>query len=107
MSISGGVDRRRIVDPMLDENGVVDPTLDPSLSTISLFETGIAADGTFEGEVYIGGSSVGDYGGVFAGLNASEVGTLLVFNPYPSGDAVEHGLIVLGNCEDVGGPACP
>jgi hypothetical protein len=107
MTVSGGVDQRIIVDPMVDEDGVVDPTLDPTLETISLFETGITADGTFEGEVYIGDTSVGDYGGLFGGLNASEVATLLVFNPYPSGEVVEHGLIVLGNCDDVGGPACP
>ena len=107
MTVSGGVDRRKIDDPMVDANGNVDPTLDPTLPTLSLFETGIAADGTFEGAVYVEGSDVGDYGGLFAGLNASEVATLLVFNPYGSATVIEHGLIVLGNCDDVGGPACP
>ena len=114
MTISGGVDNRRIVDPMVDENGVVDPTLDPKLESIALFETGITANGTFEGKVHLpsganpdtGSVPVGDYAGIFAGLNASEVAVLLVFNPGPP-NVVEHGLIVLGNCEDVGGPACP
>ena len=107
MTVSGGVDNRRILDPMVDANGVVDPTLDPTLDTISLFETGITPGGTFEGKVHIGTNDVGDYAGLFAGLNAAQVAALLVFQPYPSGVIMEHGLIVLDNCVASGGPACP
>ncbi len=103
MSITGGVDNRRIVDPLVPAVGITDP----KLATISLFETGITGDGTFAGKVYIGLNSVGDYAGLFAGLNASQVAALLVFNPYGAPPIVEHGLIVLDNCTDAGGPACP
>ena len=103
MSVTGGVDNRRIVDPLVPAVGITDP----KLATISLFETGITGDGTFAGKVYIGLNSVGDYAGLFAGLNASQVAALLVFNPYGAPPIVEHGLIVLDNCTDAGGPACP
>ena len=108
MKVSGGVDGRQIVDPMVDASGNVDPTLDPTLDTISLFETGITSSGTFAGTVNKGTTVVGDYAGLFAGLNSAQVAALLVFTPYSgSSDIKEHGLIVLDNCVDAGGPACP
>ena len=108
MSVSGGIDQRKIIDPMVNAAGVVDPTLDPALATISLFETGITSSGTFAGNVYIGTTSVGDYAGLFAGLNASQVAALLVFKPYlADSKIIEHGLLVLDNCAAAGGPACP
>ena len=108
MKVSGGVDSRQIVDPMVDSSGNVDPSLDPSLSTISLFETGITSSGTFAGTVNVGTTVIGDYAGLFAGLNSAQVAALLVFTPYSgSTDIKEHGLIVLDNCADAGGPACP
>ncbi len=108
MKVSGGVDGRQIVDPMVDANGNVDPSLDPSLATISLFETGITSSGTFAGKVRIGTTVIGDYAGLFAGLNSAQVAALLVFTPYTtSSDIKENGLIVLDNCVDAGGPACP
>ena len=101
MSVSGGVDNRVIVDPG------VDPSLTP-LDTINLNETGISSTGTFAGKVKIGTTDVGDYAGLFAGLDAAQVAALLVFTPYKN-DAIikEHGLIVLDNCAAAGGPACP
>ncbi len=107
MRISGGVDERQIIDPMVDANGVEDPSLDPKLATISLFETDITSSGTFAGDVKIGTKTVGDYAGLFGGLQAKDVATVLFFNPYGSDPIVEHGLIVLTNCADDGGPACP
>jgi hypothetical protein len=107
MSVSGGVDGRAIVDKLYDDKGNVDPTLNP-LDTISLFETGVTSDGTFKGKVRIGTTDVGDYAGIFAGLDAAQVATLLVFHPYLSSQVImEHGLIVLDNCASAGGPACP
>ncbi len=108
MSVSGGIDNRQIVDPMVDANGNVDPSLDPALSTITLFETGITTSGTFAGKVRIGVTEVGDYAGLFAGLNSAQVAALLVFTPYTGSSVIkEHGLVVLDNCVDAGGPACP
>lgn len=108
MSVSGGVDQRTILDPMVDENGVVDPALDPTLDTIGLYETGITSTGTFAGKVYIGSTTVGDYAGIFAGLQAHDVSTVLFFSPYPSSNVIkEQGLIVLSNCDATGRPDCP
>jgi hypothetical protein len=107
MSVSGGVDNRAIVDTLYDGNGDPDPTLNP-LDTISMFETGVTSEGAFQGKVRIGTTEVGDYAGIFAGLDASQVATLLVFKPYKGSQFIkEHGLIVLDNCASAGGPACP
>lgn len=101
MLVSGGIDNRAIVDPG------VDSSLTP-LATISLSETGVSSAGTFAGRVRIGTQEVGDYAGLFAGLDASQVAALLVFNPYSNSAIIkEHGLIVLDNCAAAGGPACP
>jgi hypothetical protein len=105
MSISGGVDQRSFVDASAATNPSLPQT---PLSTISLFQAPITASGTFAGKVKIGENEVGDYAGLFAGLNASQIATLLVFTPYVSSSIIkEHGLIVLGNCAAAGGPACP
>jgi hypothetical protein len=96
MALSGGVDERSII-----ETG-------DRLDTITLFETKIAGNGTFEGKVQrlnpgtetTPGQFVdaGTYAGLFAGANASEIATLMVFNPINGAQNLfEHG----------GGPACP
>lgn len=97
MEISGGVDQRVITNPPSGPN--------PNLPNISLKGNKITSDGTFAGDVFQGSEKVGDYAGLFAGIDARDVATLLVFKP--SGDITEHGLIVLSNCAAVGGPACP
>ncbi len=98
MKISGGVDNRVIINPALDD--------DPVLDSISLGLADIAADGSFFGPVFTGSSDAGVYGGVFAGIEARDVAAVLVFYPYKNPPTVEHGLIVLTNCVDAGGPAC-
>ncbi|MGV8985036.1 MAG: hypothetical protein ACOH2H_01975 [Cypionkella sp.] len=108
MSVSGGVDRRMIVDPLDPSAGISDPNLE----SIYLGKTDIASNGTFTGKVMMprtpGSGVVGDYAGLFAGLDASQVAALLVFNPYVTPPIKEHGLIVLDNCVSAGGPAaCP
>lgn len=105
MSISGGVDGRRIVDGDPLGNG-------GALGTIALFETGINANGTFAGRVYVGTDEefidAGAYAGLFAGTNATEIATLMVFNPVPSDNLLfEHGMVVLPSCASGGGPGCP
>lgn len=118
MKMSGGVDGRTIVDPMVDGAGVVDPTLDPTLMSISLQDTGITTTGTFTGKVAVFETEpeqnlpaftlVGDYAGLFGGVQAHDISAVLFFNPYPSSNLIkEQGLIVLSNCDAVGGPACP
>ena len=104
MSVSGGVDGRAIIDTLSPSAGIVDPALD----TIALNETGVTSSGTFAGKVKIGAADVGDYAGLFAGLDAAQVAALLVFQPYKTNPLIkEHGLIVLDNCASAGGPACP
>lgn len=101
MSVSGGVDQREIIETSEE------------LLSIALKKTGISANGTFAGSVVesdgLGHDSgtLGDYGGAFAGLNASEIAVLLLFNPYGGGDVLEQGIITLPSCTTGGGPACP
>lgn len=102
MALSGGIDQRSIVD-----NGA-------ALEDLGLATAPITADGTYEGEVQRLDPStgeytaVGDYAGVFAGTDASEIAMVLLFSPLPDEpNAREHGLVVLGDCVSAGGPACP
>jgi hypothetical protein len=101
MSVSGGIDQREVIETS------------EVLPSIALKKTGIAANGTFAGIVVesdgLGHDSrtIGDYGGAFAGLNASEIAVLLLFNPQEGGDGFEQGIITLPSCTTGGGPACP
>lgn len=109
MSMSGGVDNRRIIDA----ESLTDPFLESLvedgevvLPTLALRATTIAADGSFIDRVIIGTQEKGDFSGIF-GPRAEEVAALLVFNPLSDQNLFEHGLIVLPNCTTGGGPACP
>jgi hypothetical protein len=99
MSVSGGVDQRKIIET------------DEALADIALWKTGISADGTFADAVYRGDGDnwgeVGEYAGAFAGLNASEIAVLLVFKPMSNPQVIEQGIITLPSCTTGGGPACP
>ncbi|GLS86908.1 hypothetical protein GCM10010873_18820 [Cypionkella aquatica] len=107
MTVSGGVDQRRIVDT------------NTALATQFLFESNlIDSAGNFNGRTQrldvdpdtLQGtlSDSGSYAGTFSGTDASEIAMLLVFQPISdSAEAMEHGLFVSSNCELVGGPACP
>jgi hypothetical protein len=99
MTVSGGVDQRKIVET------------DEALVDIALGKTGITATGVFAGDVYRGESEdwikAGDYAGAFGGLNASEVAVLLIFNPTSNSKLFEQGIILLPSCTSGGGPACP
>lgn len=105
MRMSGGVNNRQVVDA----GGAV---LNP-LADIALWSTDINADGSFDDAVHrldpTGWVSAGVYGGAFAGTNAAQVATVLVFNPINGESNIfEQGLIVLDNCVAAGGPAaCP
>jgi hypothetical protein len=101
-AINGGVSNRRIVG-----GGAAGNALGPDLPTIGLEITKINSDGTFRGTVKIGNSAVGNYGGLFGGNNASDVGAILVFNPLPGdGQLVEQGAIAI-HCRKVGTKGVP
>ncbi len=102
--ISGGVDNRSIVDPLSPTGGLATQ----ALPDIQLRTGPITSTGTFAGKIFIPPDEVGEYAGLFAGLDASEIAMLLVFKPLPTSPTIfEHGLIVLDNCVDAGGPNCP
>ena len=109
MSVSGGVDQRRI----LDAEALTDTGLDALdrtatnvlLPTIGLKATEITDIGSFVNKVVIGTQEVGDYSGIF-GPNAQQVAALAIFQPVNIPQLKEHGLIVLPSCATGGGPAC-
>ena len=109
MSVSGGVDQRRIVDSeALTDARLFAEGRDATnvlLPTISLNATAITNIGSFVDKVKIGSAVVGDYSGIF-GPNAEQVAALTVFQPLSIIELKEHGLIVLPNCTTGGGPAC-
>ncbi|GEM_PF-6226668 len=105
MRVSGGVDQRSQINN--------DGSTGPALAAIALTSTNIAADGSFTNSVQrldpTGYVAAGTYGGLFGGIDASEVAAVLVFNPVSSSSELfEHGQVVLSNCVATGGAAaCP
>lgn len=94
-AINGGVTNRKVVDR------------DFALDTIALEITEIKDDSTFLGRVKIDNEVVGDYGGIFGGQNASDVGVVMVFNPIPGdNELIEQGAIAI-HCVDTGSKGVP
>lgn len=106
MAITGGIDNRRIVDT------------GASLATQMLSVGEIdATTGNFNGKTQrldvdaatgVGRLvESGNYAGIFAGDNASEIAALFVFKPLKDNpDAMEHGLFTSASCTVESGPAC-
>lgn len=99
LAINGGIRNRRVVD-----NGT-------RLPDAFLKITPIAANGTFAGKVALRSpeiTEVGDYGGLFGGLNARDVAGVTVFNPIDgNSDLIEHGVFVLPKCTRGAASPCP
>lgn len=103
MKVSGGVTGRRVVDAGATLGGA--PLTD--LPDIALWTTGITADGSFNGVVYIGSdptkpleqkwTATGRYDGVFAGIDARDVAVVMLFDPLGGNVVWEQGMIV-GPC---------
>lgn len=120
--VEGGITDRQLFDQ--DGNQITsvviddgDPsTTDSPVDTSTLFplalrETVIAENGSFLGKVeYYGapGQKVGDYGGTFGGLNASDVAGVLWLHPIPNQTGIwEMGTFNLPRCDLAGAsPIC-
>ena len=95
---------------ILSEDGTTVLPSSYDLSDIALTSTKIAANGTFLGTVDPSAnttvpSPIGYYGGIFAGVGATDVAGVILINPYPSSASIwEHGIFVIGTCTDV---TCP
>jgi hypothetical protein len=105
MAISGGIDRRRVVDTgdalatQMLYDGTIDATGNFSGKTQRLDINPTTGDGTL--------TDSGNYAGIFAGANASEIAALFVFKPIQGDDrAEERGLFTSASCTVEGGPAC-
>ena len=105
MALSGGIDRRRIVDT------------GDRLASQMMYDGTIDANGNFNGKTQrldvdptTGEGTLtdsGTYAGIFAGDNASEIAALYVFKPIQGEDrAEERGIFTSDNCVIAGGPAC-
>ena len=81
-----------------------------ALDNVVMPATALAADGSFFGTTeYRNLETNGVYGGIFGGIDASDVAGLLVFNPYEGNtDILEQGLFLLAKCGTAGADAaCP
>jgi hypothetical protein len=96
-AVNGAVRNRQVV-----ETGA-------ALPDVFLWVAEVNPDGRFQGSVRLTPSEiVGDYGGTFGGLGASEVAGVMVFNPIPGErDLREHGAFVLPRCAPGDPPPCP
>ncbi len=96
-SVNGGIVNRTNVDTGLP------------LANVFLAATAIDANGEFQGEVQFSDLTVsGDYGGLFAGLGATDIAGIMVFNPVQGNtDLVEHGVFVLPCTITGSGVPCP
>ncbi|MFN3824431.1 MAG: hypothetical protein ACK4GW_00740 [Pseudorhodobacter sp.] len=97
LEVSGGIDNRMAV------------RTNTPLDSVVLWTAPITSDGAFAGTVRNpSNASVGNYGGIFAGTNASDVAGALVFRPLPGDTAtIEHGLFVLPRCTGPADQLCP
>jgi hypothetical protein len=100
MAVNGGIYDRSIV-----ETG-------DALAALALVVTDIDDDGTFRGDIQFAGDprkTIGSYGGLFGGTEASDLAGVLVVRPIEGEDfIVEHGAFVLPKCGTTGdSPLCP
>lgn len=113
--VEGGVVNRALYDS--DGNKINSITLNTTvidtteLAPISLITSTIDENGQFLGDVELygaPGSRIGDYGGLFGGIEASDVAGVLVFNPIKGQSGVwEYGTFNLPRCDLAGAsPIC-
>ncbi|MGB3243268.1 MAG: thymidylate synthase [Sulfitobacter sp.] len=105
-----GIVYNRVV-PDIDAAGNLDTnSANPLMAEdIALQGTAIATDGTFLGVAEQKNSSVGDYGGIFGGIGATEVAGVVHVKDHISviSEEEEFGIFVLGECEPpLSGPDC-
>ena len=96
-SVTGGITNRIVVDT------------GAALEDVFLDASAIANDGTFAGTTEFGDLTPnGEYGGTFAGLAASDIAGLLVFNPVRGNSKLfEHGVFVLACNPAHSSTSCP
>lgn len=76
-----------------------------TVEDLDLWNTAIAADGSFDGEVRVAGQVRGEYGGVFAGTDAAAVAGSLHAEQHIAAfgsntpPIEEYGVFVLGSCD--------
>lgn len=116
--IEGGVVDRAIWDDAGNQitqlvltSGTIDLTDPDNLPDIVLRENVIDADGRFLGDVeYLGSPNnpVGNYGGLFGGLQGSDVAGVLWLHPIPGQNGIwEYGTFNLPRCDMAGAsPLC-
>ncbi|MCF6315714.1 MAG: hypothetical protein L3J30_05365 [Marinosulfonomonas sp.] len=93
--LEGWVENRQIID-----TGAL-------LDRIELKDTALT-NGEFFGDVIIGTTDVGDYGGVLGGAGATEIASVLVFNPFGTDAITEYGVFILPECSTANAsPNCP
>jgi hypothetical protein len=102
--VEGGVTNRVV----LDDSGAGVLALTP----ITLKNTEIDGNGRFLGDVEFAGSpgqSIGEYGGLFGGIDATDVAGALVINPVEGEDGIwEFGVFNIARCGTAGaGAFCP
>jgi hypothetical protein len=105
-TVNGAITNRVIVSE--DGTTVLPDRYD--LVDIALTRTEITADGTFLGTVdpsanVTSPGPIGFYGGIFAGVGATDVAGVILINPYTSNREIwEHGIFVIETCTDA---TCP
>ncbi len=101
--VEGSITNRSVVDAT-DATSFLNAAV---LNDVSLHVTDIA-DNEFFGDVMMGATDVGDYGGIFGGPNAEEVAGVMVFSPFNDPTIMEYGVFVLPECASANAsPSCP
>jgi len=110
-AVAGIIYDRKVTD--YNAAGGLDPnSADPfKAKNIALDSTAIADDGTFFGTASQGNITVGEYGGIFGGLGATEVAGVIHAEDHieigGSGTPIEYGAFVLTQCGQPGeDPIC-
>jgi len=116
--VNGGIDNRYALDAAgnrvdLNDDGTVDEN--DMLPAVVMAETTINGSGAFAGKVELFNPDqpdqpqpqVGNYAGLFGGINATDVAGVLVFNPFGGSTPNEYGVFNLPRCDTAGAsPLC-
>lgn len=105
MNISGGIAQRKVVDTgeSLPDIALVDGAIDGQGNFVGTLQR-LDVDSTGHGAW----NDAGDYAGIIAGPNASQIAALFRFQPLSdTSELYEQGMFVSSNCVIAHGPACP